>query len=244
LFCTRGSGTHEVDFVQYPVKAGSVFLLSPGRTHKMNLSADIEGYVIMHTRDFYDQHYSQKSVRDYPFFCSNLNTFKIALNEEERNRTDTIFKEIISENKGDAIMKTHVLYSLIDLLYIYFSRLYMPDTACNQTTQNYLVQLMKFEDLLETNFKTMKSSSDYSAMMNMSAKHLNRICKICVNKTTSDIILDKIILEAKRMLAYGTHSIESVSGELGYYDQSYFTRIFKKKTGLTPLQFANTYRNS
>ncbi len=244
LICTKGEGVHEVDFIQYPVKPGSVFLLSPGRTHKMHLSADAEGYVIMHSRDFYDQHYSQKSVRDYPFFCSNLNIPEIILKGEDHDRAITIFKEIVRENNGEAIMKAHVLYSLIDLLYIYFSRLYMPDAGSHQARQSYLVHLMKLEDLLEANFKTMKSPSDYSEMMNMSAKHLNRICKVCINKTTSDIIHDKIILEAKRMLAYGTHSIDNIAGELGYFDQSYFTRIFKKRTGLTPLQFVTIHRTN
>ena len=75
----------------------------------------------------------------------------------------------------------------------------------------------------------------------MSEKNLNRICKITFNKTTSDVIADRIILEAKRMLVHSKSSVIQISVELGYEDDSYFIRVFKKRTGETPLQFIKGY---
>lgn len=243
FLCTKGKGTHEVDFIKHPVKPGSIFMLSPGQTHKLTLSSDVDGYVIMHTRDFYDLNYTNKRVREYPFYCTSLDSPGIELKNENYDYVLKIFKEIIHENRNEALMKNHVLCSLIDILYIRLSRLYLPNKNINPVKQNYLIYLMKLDDLIEANFKDKKSPSDYSKMMNMSIKHLNRICKVCVNKTTSDIIMDKIILEAKRMLVYGIFSIDQVATELGYFDQSYFTRLFKKKTGTTPIQFMKKYRS-
>ena len=77
-------------------------------------------------------------------------------------------------------------------------------------------------------------------MMFISEKHLNRICKECLNKTTSDLIMDRIMLEAKRMLVHSTKSVPEIAEQLGYLDSSYFSRLFKKKCGKTPIEFANS----
>lgn len=78
--------------------------------------------------------------------------------------------------------------------------------------------------------------------MHLSEKHLNRICKICLNKTTSELIMDRIILEAKRILAFSKYSVSQVAEDLGYSTTSYFIRIFKKKTGRTPFEFMQDFR--
>jgi AraC-like DNA-binding protein len=79
-------------------------------------------------------------------------------------------------------------------------------------------------------------------MMAMSEKHLNRISKACLNKTTTDLITDRILLEAKRSLTHTTLCIGEIAENLGYLDNSYFARFFKKKTGETPLEFMKKNR--
>ena len=78
--------------------------------------------------------------------------------------------------------------------------------------------------------------------MNLSEKHLNRICKECLNKTTSDLIAERIILEAKRLLIHSKHTVTEVAAELGYNDNSYFSRFFKKNSGETPIQFLTRHK--
>ena len=78
--------------------------------------------------------------------------------------------------------------------------------------------------------------------MNMSPKHLNRIVKNLLNKTTQDLIIERIILEAKRMLVHPENSVSNVSFHLGYDDNSYFSRLFKKRCHETPTEFSNRYK--
>jgi AraC-like DNA-binding protein len=75
----------------------------------------------------------------------------------------------------------------------------------------------------------------------MSERHLNRLCKISLNKTITELITERIILEAKRMLVFSKESVSEIISELGYTDSSYFFRLFKKKTRLTPLEFKNKF---
>ena len=96
--------------------------------------------------------------------------------------------------------------------------------------------------LIEKHFKQYKYPKDYALLMHMSEKHLNRICKTCLNKTASQLILERIVLEAKRMLAFAEFSVSQIADELGYSNSSYFIRLFKKKTGKTPVEFIQKFR--
>ncbi len=124
--------------------------------------------------------------------------------------------------------------SLLNGLYIDLSRAYLPVAQRVKQNETQLMQIRRLEILVENNFKSIKYPRQYAQMMFMSEKNLNRICKITLNETTSDIIADRIILEAKRMLVHSKFSVIQISVELGYIDASYFIRVFKKRTGETP----------
>jgi AraC-like DNA-binding protein len=85
-------------------------------------------------------------------------------------------------------MKYEKIHSLISLVYIELSRHYLPATKIKNKT--YLLKLRKLEHYIDVYFKTKKSAHEYASLMNMSEKHLNRICKECLNKTTSEIIAE------------------------------------------------------
>jgi AraC-like DNA-binding protein len=93
------------------------------------------------------------------------------------------------------------------------------------------------EQLLEQHYKTEKSPSFYADNMNITLKHLNRICKETLNQTVTEIITNRVILETKRLLINPIKSVNQIADELGFEDYSYFTRLFKKKTEITPSEF-------
>ncbi len=92
-------------------------------------------------------------------------------------------------------------------------------------------------NLLNRHFKQEKSPSFYAEKMNMSLKHLNRICKDVLNVTLTDFIYGKIILESKRLISVEGKPINEIANELGFVNYSYYTKVFKKYTGMTPQNF-------
>jgi AraC-like DNA-binding protein len=239
---TKGTGTHEVDFIDYKVRPGSVFFLSPGQMHNWILSDDIDGYIFFHTKEFYDLHYQYRHISDLPFFSSIYNSPLLTISPAAMRGMIPLFEELIMEHRSSKLLKNPKICSLIDLLYIDLARMYSPVKQAREAQIGYMEKFRQLESLIDRHFKEMKSPSGYASMMNVTTRHLNRICKTCVNRTLSEIILDRIILEAKRMLVQPGHTIIEVANELGIFDQSYFTRIFKKSTGDTPLKFAGKYR--
>ncbi|MFL5754533.1 MAG: AraC family transcriptional regulator [Bacteroidia bacterium] len=241
---TQGKGTHEIDFSTYPVKPGSLFLMSPGQTHNWKLSEDIDGYVFFHSAEFYELSFRTGKLKDYPFFASVYNSPLVHLNKKAGKKTEVFFQEILEEYRTDRPMKFRKISLLVDLLYIETARLYQAATREDQLSEKYAGKLMRLEDLVEKHFKKIKSPAWYAGQLNISEKHLNRICKLLVDKTTTDLISDRVLLEAKRMLVHSEHTIAEVAAELGYFDPSYFTRLFRKKEGETPMQFLKKYRSA
>jgi AraC family transcriptional regulator, transcriptional activator of pobA len=238
---TKGSGIHEIDFNTYDIVPGSVFMLFPGQVHTWEVSKDIDGYIFFHDKEFYNLNFTHEKVENYPFFSSTENTPLIILKDDEVSGIEMRFREIVTEYRNGQLMSFQKLCSLLNLLYIDLSRSYLPVAQRAKQNKAQLTQVRRLEILVENNFKGIKYPSQYAQMMFMSEKNLNRICKTTFNKTTSDVIVDRIILEAKRMLVHSKFSVIQISMELGYIDDSYFVRVFKKRTGETPMQFIERY---
>lgn len=239
---TAGSGTHEIEFYNYPIKPGSVFLLGPGKVHAWELSDDIDGYIFFHTKEFYDLNFTYEKVAGYPFFSSLGNTPLIVLKKSSFKKIESMFSEIVREYRHNELMKFKKIFSLVNILYIELSREYLPQKMRADQNLPYLARVQQLEDLINKNFVNIKSPGEYARLMYVSEKHLNRMVKVSLNKTTSDLIAERIILEAKRMLVFSKKNIAEIIAELGYTDSDYFFRFFKKKTTLTPTAFLEEFR--
>jgi AraC family transcriptional regulator, transcriptional activator of pobA len=240
---THGSGIHEIDFIKYNVTPGSLFFLNPGQMHHWKLSEDIKGFIFFHTQSFYDLHFTKNRVNNFPFFYSVQNAPNLYLEESDCSYFKSLFEQIHSENQSDTILKSQKIISLIDLIYIESTRHYIQKNESEVIPNNsYSLKFQEFERLVERYYKTEKSPSQYADWLNISPKHLNRITQNMIGKTTTDIILERVFLEAKRELISQKFSFNQIADDLGYDDYAYFSRLFKKKSGETPSSFINKYR--
>ena len=136
-------------------------------------------------------------------------------------------------------MKHELILSLITQIYILSTRQYSKDQEqlISQTTFAYIKHYQEFELLLEEHFRKHKSIAYYADLLGITPKHLNRITQTVVQKKASDVITERVILEAKRMLIYLNEGLTDIAFRLGFEEYSYFTRVFRKNTGETPSQF-------
>ena len=243
ILFTKGSGRHEIDFNSYEIKPGSLFLMAPGQTHHWELSEDIDGYIFSHTANFYDLHYSHNRMHQFPFFYSIQNTPFLALGEKNKKQIEKLFHRLLEEYLNKKAFQQQLILSYIDIIYIEISRLYLEDNSQKIIKANsYSEKLQQFESLLEKNYIKEKSPSQYASWMNISPKHLNRITKSVLDKTASEMISDRIILEAKRSVLHTENNFSEVAFSLGYEDYAYFSKLFKKASGLTPTAFLKIYK--
>jgi AraC family transcriptional activator of pobA len=242
MLFTKGSGTHQIEFKQYAVKPGHVFMLAPGEVHDWKLSKDVDGYIFFHSKEYFDLNFTHEKVDNYPFFCCLRNNPLIRPVKKSERKIREMFSEIVEEYEGRELLKFQKISSLLNVLYIALSRIYIPDKRLQSKNLNYLGKLKQLDQLIDKHFLAYKSPKNYALLMHISEKHLNRICKICLNKTVSQVIIERVILEAKRRLVFGNLSVSQVADDLGYSSSSYFTRLFKKNTGQTPFEFVQDFR--
>ncbi|MGZ9734298.1 AraC family transcriptional regulator [Flavobacterium sp. GNP002] len=235
VFFTKGSGTHEVDFDVFSIQPGSMFFLQPGQMHHWNLSDDVEGFVIFYSQEMYNLYFGQKTIADYPFYSSVDNKPEMVFEVSELKAILPYFESLIVETQSNQLLKQDKIMNLLDIIHIEIARKY-GETHLHEA-HSYNVKIKNFEVLLGNNFKTEKAPFFYASQLNITLKHLNRICNEMLQKTTTEVITARIILEAKRMLMDKKFTVNEIATELGFDDYSYFTRLFKKHTGMTPTNF-------
>jgi AraC-like DNA-binding protein len=110
-----------------------------------------------------------------------------------------------------------------------------PDKASLQKTQN--ITFWNFLKILEENFRRPEGVEFYAGQLYMSPRNLNLICRNILQKSVSELIETRKLIEAKNLLAHTGKTVSEIGFELGYNEKAYFTTVFKKKTGQTPTEF-------
>ncbi|MGN6477818.1 MAG: helix-turn-helix domain-containing protein [Flavipsychrobacter sp.] len=239
LAIQKGSGIHEIDFVQYEVHDHSVFILRPGQVHMLELSAGSEGYLMEFDLAFYQPKNTITEHRWRKASSKNYCEVETARFMRLHTNLENIFNEFATRQEGFAeAIKAH-----LDLFFIEYIRQSQDPKSIASTEKAYTQD--RFEELqrlLEANIGSMKNVAQYADLMNMSAYQLNAITKAAVGKTMSDLINEQVILEARRHLLATTSQVKEVADHLGYEDVSYFIRFFKKHTGYSPEAFRNNFK--
>lgn len=243
LLVTEGHGKHTIDFNEYEVEPGSVFVLSPGQVHTWDLSDDTDGYVLFFTKEYFLIDFNKNRLNSLPFFKSSFSIPYLKLDQPDQSIILNLFTQINDEYKKHQLNYHDMIRLYLNVMFIEFSRLY---SVVNEEQYEYryeLVQLNKFESLIDTHFQEHKSLPFYANEMNLSLKQISHLCKKTVGKTPSEILNDRMILEAKRLIIHSDLSISSISDTLNFSDNSYFCRTFKKNAGITPEQFRKEHTN-
>lgn len=234
---TNGFGKHTIDFETYEIQPGTVFLLQPGQIHSWELSYNIDGFILFFTSEFYNLHFATKRIENYSFFNSSKSNPEIKLNENDSELIGGYFEQLVTEKEIQEIHTKDKIIILLDLLLIELSRKH-PFLKIHQST-SYQYKFQQFETVLENYFKSEKSPSFYASKLNITLKHLNRICKEVLDQTVTETIRKRIVLESKRMLTLKQFTISEIAHELGFESNSYFSKIFKMQTGISPKEFIN-----
>ena len=159
---TKGSGIHEIDFNAYEIGPGTVFMLFPGQVHTWDVSKDIDGYIFFHEEEFYNLNFTHEKVENYPFFSSTENTPLIILKDGEVSRLEISFREILTEYRSRQLMGFQKICSLLNILYIDLSRVYLPVEQREMQNETQLMQVRRLEILIANNFRSIKYPAQYA----------------------------------------------------------------------------------
>jgi AraC-like DNA-binding protein len=160
------------------------------------------------------------------------------LKDKQLKEMETVFKSIVKESEADSKYRNAILRSYLDVLLFKFADIIKPATLEKTKTVSIVPEL---ELLIDTNFKDHQPISFYYEKLNCTTQQLNSITKNYLNKTVSDLIQERMMAEAKRLLVYSSLTVSEIAYTLNFNDHSYFNRFFKKAENITPEQFRNRF---
>lgn len=244
LYITEGHGTHIIDFIEYEIKPNSIFFLSPGQIHTLDLSDNINGFIFLFTSEFYLLNKQDNNkLLELPFFypISNEAPPLFLSDENDIDFLNYLFKQACNENMHLAKDTDEMCRSMLDIILILCKRLYPINASMEKMSKGKLL-VKKFKQIVEEKYLEYKSLKEYSDYLGVTANHLSESVKQFTGRNATDIIRDKIILETKRLLIHSDLSISEIAFQLNFTDQSYFSKYFKNSTGLSPGDFRKSVK--
>lgn len=244
IIITAGEGIASVDFAEYPFGADTLFAFYPYQPFMITTKAPIRGFSIQFHHDFFCIYRHHKEIASNGILFNNIYEQPfIQLAEESRRSLLNIVGEIVGELKVEALRRDEVIVSYLKIFLVLATRIkvdqqsILVESSANDK-QVFLVQNLR--NAIEENFRMLHSASDYAEMLNLSPSALARITKSHFNKTLSDLITERIVVEAKRELYLTNKTVKEIAYELGYEDEYYFSRFFKSKTDISPQYYRDT----
>lgn len=228
IWFQKGSGTHYVDFNQYPISPGTIFFISPGQIHSFDTKHDQEGYVLKVCAELFDDFVGLSCVTVQDKDSSALEMLVTAIQEELK--------------KEDSLGHREALHALVKLFVIMVRRSYagMNPSAPNPHKVSYKA-FLNFRKLIEENYCRLHTVKDYAALLNVSSKTLTLYVNECSKYSPLELINNRIILEAKRLLRYSVLSVKEIAFRLGFEDPSYFAKFFKRLVKQSPADYRESF---
>ena len=228
IWFQKGSGTHYVDFNQYAIAPGTIIFISPGQIHSFDTKHDQEGYVLKICAELFDDFVSLSCVTVQDKDSAALEMLIGAMQEELK--------------KEDSLGHREALHALVKLFVIMVRRSYaeINPTAPNPHKVSYKA-FLNFRKLIEENYCRLHTVKDYASLLNVSSKTLTLYVNECSKYSPLELINNRIILEAKRLLRYSVLSVKEIAFRLGFEDPSYFAKFFKRLVKQSPADYRESF---
>jgi len=238
---THGAGSHTIDFESFKVQPYQIYFMIPGQVHSWNFEGLTDGYVINFSSSFFNTFLLNPTYpENFSFFTGDFKDAVIDLPKTLHARIVALFEEIIKESESREPQNTDMIRLLMLQVFILTGRL----SSSNSGPASYNKTLLKtFQKLVDLNYTRLKLPKDYAELLYITPNHLNAICKDLLGVQAGEVIRNRVLLEAKRLLTNPQLSIAEIAYALNFSDNSYFTKFFKKTENITPEEFRKKILN-
>lgn len=240
---TKGAGAHTIDFEKFNVKPFQIYFMIPGQVHSWHFETQVDGYIIhfndvLFTSFLQNGHYLER----FHFFRGNAEDCVCSLPTSVHGQAANLFEAMLDELGQGKEQNLDVIRLLLLQLFI------LVDRSCTKTSrknipQQKLTLLRSYQQLIDKHYRTVKLPKEYAELLYVTPNHLNALCQDLLGKTAGDLIRDRVLLEAKRLLTNADMTVTEIAYDLNFQDNSYFNRFFKKEVGVTPDEFRKTFVN-
>ena len=242
---TKGAGFHTIDFERYPVAVGQMYCMIPGQVHSWEFEGEMDGYVVNFSEALFQSFLvDSRYLERFPFLSGSAAEHIVQLSPKALDQAVAVMEKIVAEYKSTEYLHKDMLRVQLLSLFILASRIGDSDRRGDVTGNPNLLLLHNFRKLVNQYYSQYKLPKDYAAMLYITPNHLNALCQDLLGHSAGEVIRERILLEAKRQLVNVDTGIAGIAYNLGFTDNSYFTKFFKKYTGTTPEEFKRSLQAS
>ncbi|NSL86818.1 helix-turn-helix domain-containing protein [Chitinophaga solisilvae] len=244
----KSSATGRMGYGQgyYDFNEGGMMFTAPNQLLFADTKEEYHGRTVLFHPDFIAHYPLGRTIKKYGFFSYDTNE-ALHLSEKEKKIMFGLFENIQDElNTSIDEVSQDVLVSYIEVLLNYSNRFYKRQFITRKTINNDV--LARIEHSLETFFTDGKSLTDglptveyLAATVNLSPRYLSDMLRTLTGQNTQQLIHEKLIEKAKEKLSATDLSVSEIAYELGFEHPQSFSKLFKTKTNLSPLQFRQSF---
>ena len=235
VWCVDNHGSQSIDFVDYDNKVGRIFTIAPGQVHRSELVGE-NARLLVFTPGFVKTNHRNTQLVDTVFAMHQSRPPYLDCSEEGNRYLLPIFnmlKEECAREESD----WDLVESLMNSFLRYILRFASQSSLKGEVRDS---RVNKVVDLIEQHYTTHKHCDFYAQALSITNKRINEIVKAEKGKTVTQLIHDRIILEANRELIFSTKTIKTIAFELGFEDPAYFSRFYRGQMKESPAQFRSS----
>ncbi|MBW8687856.1 helix-turn-helix domain-containing protein [Chitinophaga rhizophila] len=238
LFLEAGASI-VVDFKEYHLQQDALFFVNAGQWYKCAGN----GALLYYNRDFYCIQIHDKEVACDGLLYNNVYDIPVVyLDQTASMQMRHILQEIKAEAVSEESNTEEMIRIFLKQLIIRSTRMWKKTHELSENSATQEVEFIrKFSQLVETHYVQHHNVAEYATLLNITPKALSKKISKHSTKSPNDIIKDRIILEAKRLLIHTDLSVKEIGYKLGYEDPAYFVRLFTNQTDTSPLLFRKKY---
>jgi AraC-like DNA-binding protein len=241
LYIIEGDGYHSIDYSEYHYESGDLIVIARSLVHSFRVNNKVKGYIVIINEPFFFENNEKFDMDIEAFFETPIGKpilhLDVSKNVTSRNLIDLIFKEYQ--------VKTEYSYKLLKSLFVSF--IYSIRLENKSIIHEFPVSLYQhyynYRQLVNINFRTLRTVGEYSNLMGLSKKTINKACRTCADVSAKHIIIAKIILEAKGLIVQGKLKMFEISDELGFDEPANFANFFSLHAGYNVKQFKESQLN-
>lgn len=238
VFLTFGTGTLMHDFVTYPFTTPTLTFMTPGQVHFMPPASTISGLLASFTQSFFDDVTPPPSrLLSYPFFYNPQIPPFLPLKAADAERFRHLFEAMETEFQNTAEGTADILRAYLQIIFTLATRLHRKHYPAATPSSRPSQLVHAFRLTLEQHFHEWDHLADYASALQITPNHLNDTVKGETGQAAGELLRERRLLEAKRLLLHSSLSVSEIGYTLNFKDPSYFGRFFRRYTGASPAAF-------
>lgn len=246
ILFTKGNGRIKINNDSYSVQPKTICIVAPNQMHSFDGLEDVEGTIFFFCQDFYVEEFSFVRLLNVFSYTSqtgnNVCNPCIGLSDNEFSSIMAVIRSIQSEYESYTPSNNSVVIirSQLNIMLLKLTELY--EIKSGKSNNNDSILIHSLSHLVDSYFIQEQHLRFYTSAFNISESQLNIICHKHFNCGMKKILQDRLMQESRKLLLSSELSVSEIAYKLNFEDNSYFSKVFKKKTGLTPKRFRDIHK--